>query len=141
MTGGIKHCLPGLSPLKKQGSEVIINGSGFLDTPGQVEIMVGTKKVPIIPMGKDWWSNYAIRFKVGNIPGQLSREVGILTIRTAAGQVIANSADFLFVYGPEMTVKVVSALVERNSKGISPNSLFNGFALTLILIRTKFRSS
>ncbi|MCF6248522.1 MAG: hypothetical protein L3J69_14345, partial [Desulfobacula sp.] len=66
------------------GSEVIINGSGFLDTPGQVEIMVGNKKVPIIPLGNDWWSNYAIRFKVGNIPGHVSRDIGILTIRTSS---------------------------------------------------------
>ena len=89
------------------GSEVYIHGNGFSDTPGQIEILAGNQKVPITPVGSDWWSNYCIRFRVGDIPGFLSREAGTLTIRTANGQTLTNTG-FVFVYGPQMTVKVVS---------------------------------
>jgi hypothetical protein len=90
------------------GSEVYIHGNGFGETPGQIDIQVGNKKVPITPMGKDWWTNYGIRFKVGQIPGHLSRDIGILSIQTADGRQVSNFDTFSFVYGPRMSVKVVS---------------------------------
>jgi hypothetical protein len=89
------------------GSDVYIMGRGFLDTPGKIQISVAGQQVPITPEGKNWWSNYGIRFKVGQIPGYLSRDIGTLTIQTATGQTISNIS-FSFIYGPEMTVKVVS---------------------------------
>ena len=96
------------------GSEVYIHGSGFLDTPGEIEILVAGKKVPIIPNGANWWNNYFITFTVGTIPNLYSREPGVLTIRTSSGQALSNvglagsNVGFAFLYGPRMSVKVVS---------------------------------
>ena len=96
------------------GSEVYIHGSGFMDIPGEIEILVAGKKVPIIPKGANWWSNYFITFTVGTIPNFYSREPGVLTIRTSSGQAVTNvglegsNVNFAFLYGPRMSVKVVS---------------------------------
>jgi hypothetical protein len=96
------------------GSEVYIHGSGFLDTPGEIEIIVAGKKVPIIPKGANWWSNYFITFTVGSIPDFYSREPGVMTIRTSNGQALINAGlaestvGFAFLYGPRMSIKVVS---------------------------------
>jgi hypothetical protein len=90
------------------GSEVYIHGSGFLDEPGTVEILVNGQRIPIEPLGGDsWWADTYIRFKVGRLPGLYKADLGILKIHTAGGNKVINP-DFGFVYGPEMSIKVVS---------------------------------